>query len=194
MAELYQHKKFNLKAEEEYSHKKFAGAQQMKRKRENIEDKENIIITADLILEKAQREAPLPEPPIKRKQIKPLFRPWEIESSKDNNKINTTPVSNILNPITPNILPYHPNMVRHHNSANKPRTEKEQERRNRNTLACLLNRRRKQQEQQMLQQQYILHQQQHVAMMEQSLRSALYLRHLQQLAWQRQQQLFVFGQ
>ncbi|XP_073821191.1 uncharacterized protein isoform X2 [Musca autumnalis] len=204
MAELYQHKKFNTMSGD-YAHKKFAGALPKKRKREDtedkeninptMEDKENVVITANMILEKAKREMATAEPPIKRKQVKPLFRPWEIETKKNNvNTKPTIPTSTILNPISVNILPYHPNMVRHHpTNANKQRSEKEQERRNRNTVACLLNRRRKQQEQQILQQHYVLQQQQQAAMMEQSVRSALYLRHLQQLAWQRQQQLFVFG-
>uniref|UniRef100_A0A1I8PBA0 Uncharacterized protein n=1 Tax=Stomoxys calcitrans TaxID=35570 RepID=A0A1I8PBA0_STOCA len=186
----YQHKKFQFKVEE-YKHKKF-GAHLKKRTFGIMEDKENQMTVENIL--KTAHQCSSQEPPAKRKPAKSLFRPWEnkeeikaLQSTKE--KAVPSPV---LSEIPSNVLNYNPNMVRQY--AVKPRSEKEQLRRNRNTLACLINRRNQQAEQQMLQQQYLTYQQQHAAMMEQSVRAALYLRHLQELALQRQQQLFVFGQ
>ncbi|XP_075154191.1 protein Mabiki-like [Haematobia irritans] len=190
----YQHKKFQMKAQE-YSHKKF-GAHMKKRKLSDMEDKENIV-TAQSILENAQKEKATDYQEPKRKQMKSLFRPWEdkqetINIQNNSKKSAISPSYSVLTDIPSNVLTYHPNMVRQHNT--KPRTAKDQQRRNRNTVACLMSRRKKQIEEMVMQQQYVAYQQQQAAVMEQSLRAAMYLRHLQQMALQRQHQLFVFGQ
>uniref|UniRef100_A0A1I8PX34 Uncharacterized protein n=1 Tax=Stomoxys calcitrans TaxID=35570 RepID=A0A1I8PX34_STOCA len=186
----YQHKKFQFKAED-YKHKKF-GVRMKKRTYKAMEDKENQMTIENIL--KTALQCDSQEPPAKRKPTKPLFRPWEHKNEIRTLKSRTeTAVSSpVLSEIPINVFNYHPNMVRQH--VVKPLSEKEQLRLNRKILVSLTNRRNQQTKQQMLQQQYLTYQQQHVSVMQQSVRAASLLRHLQEMALQRQQQLLVFGQ
>ncbi|XP_061397599.1 UPF0746 protein DDB_G0281095-like [Musca vetustissima] len=181
----YQHKKFNMKNEqEEYQHKKFATS---KRKITEME-KEQETITAESILQQAQKDIITDLPQIKRKQIKPLFRPWEDkdEECNANKRPKSCPPTEVAISNTTNVLPQPSNLKRR-----------------RNTVGALMKRRQQQEQnalQWMRQQQYIAYQQQqqqyHSVIMEQSMRNSTYLQYLQLLAQQQrqQQQLFVFGQ
>ncbi|KAI8121139.1 hypothetical protein FF38_02534 [Lucilia cuprina] len=172
---VYQHKKFAAKAED-YTHKKF-GKHTNKRKHDELDEKENVSpITAQTILDlKAQEVNQMEKPLPKWKQTKALFRPWLEESDKKKEHTSTP-----LNATNNNILP------QQHNAT------LEQQKRRRNHLDH-----RNHQQQQLAQQlrlqqlqQYNVYQYYQAAVMQQN----LYLRHLQQLALQRQGQLFVFGQ
>ncbi|XP_061397595.1 transcriptional regulator ovo-like [Musca vetustissima] len=178
----YQHKKFAKKTEEEYQHKKFATS---KRKFNEIE-KEEVTITAEDILQQAQKEMSTDLPQIKRKQTKPLFRPWEDKEESEGPTTTKRPKSCPPTEEVPSIMTQQSNL--------KLR---------RNTVGAIMRRRQQHHQQQavqwMRQQQYIAYQQeQHyqAAIMEQSMRNSSYLAYLQQLALQQrqQQQLFVFGQ
>lgn len=178
--ENYQHKKFNLRIQE-YQHKKFAST---KRKFNEIEKEEEVTLTADIILQQAQKDMTTELPQIKRKQTKPLFRPWEDKEGKSPAKRpSSCPPSEVVSTHTSNML-----------------AQESNPKRRRNTVGALMKRRQQQQqaEQRMRHQQYIAyHQQQqyNAAIMEQSMRNSIYLTYLQQLTRQQiqQQQLFVFG-
>ncbi|XP_005175193.1 putative transcriptional regulator cudA [Musca domestica] len=173
----YQHKKFSVKTEE-YQHKKFDST---KRKLNEIE-KEELTITADFILQQAQKEKNTDLPQIKRKQTKALFRPWEDKEGSNINNVTKRPHSCPPTEVAP---------------------QESNSKRRRNTGSALMRRRQQlkqqQAEQWLRQQQYIAyHQQQqqyNAAVMEQTMRNSVYLAYLQQLAQQQrqQQQLFVFG-
>ncbi|ALC38397.1 CG16813 [Drosophila busckii] len=110
------------------------------------------------------------QPPAKRG----FFRPW-LDEPQPARKSNTN--SNNNNPL--NSITYHANMVR--SQTPKQRSPKEQQRRDRNTLACLLSRRARQAKQLALEQQYQQFRQQHEANLQQQIRLSLYyVRFLQQ--------------
>uniref|UniRef100_A0A1I8N731 Uncharacterized protein n=1 Tax=Musca domestica TaxID=7370 RepID=A0A1I8N731_MUSDO len=175
----YQHKKFNVRTQE-YHHKKFTS---IKRKFDEIE-KEEITLTADIILQQANKDITTELPQIKRKQTKPLFRPWEDKEEKSPVKRpSSCPPTEMVSSKTSNMLAQDSNPKRR-----------------RNTVGALMRRRQQQQqaEQRMRHQQYIAYQQQqqyNAAVMEQSMRNSVYLAYLQLARQQQsqQQQLFVFG-
>ncbi|XP_005181616.1 uncharacterized protein LOC101887569 [Musca domestica] len=152
-----------------------------------MENKENII-TADLLLQQGLRNisTEVQQPPCKRRQTKALFRPWEenVQTSKINSKLQEKKSK---------VLQAQQNIrnISNQNASNL-RFILEQPKYNPYNLITSAN---NQMEQQYLQQFYMAQQQQQYAIwMEQAYRTNLYLRHLQQIALQRQQQqLFVFG-
>ncbi|XP_022220188.1 protein Mabiki [Drosophila obscura] len=81
-----------------------------------------------------------------------------------------------------NICKYHGNMVR--KFPKKERTPKDQERRNKNTIACRMSRRVKKLEHLAIEEQYNEFSSQHLKIAEQSMRACVYLNHLQQLVQQ----------
>ncbi|XP_017154857.1 protein Mabiki [Drosophila miranda] len=81
-----------------------------------------------------------------------------------------------------NICKYHGNMVR--KFPKKERTPKDQERRNKNTIACRMSRRVKKLEHLAIEEQYNEFSSQHLKIAEQSMRACVYLNHLQQLVRQ----------
>lgn len=121
-ANSYEHKKFDLKTHE-YKHKKF-GVLSNKRKYE--EEKENLQhITAQLtILERGANETQQQLSPAKRRQTKPLFRPWLEQHEK---KPATTITPKVLAALNTNVLA--------HQQANKKLSELKQQRCKSNNLA-----------------------------------------------------------
>ncbi|XP_017856781.1 PREDICTED: protein Mabiki [Drosophila arizonae] len=154
-----------------YVHKKFAAH---KRKRD-----------VDQILEQNKENITLEAPPCKRRQTKGFFRPW-LDSEQNIEAASTTQTATGFaqqKPSTPAALAgtYHANMVRR-SQTSRQRSPKEQQRRDRNTLACLLSRRAKQAQDAHLSQQYEQYRAQQVAIMEQQVRFGLYYRQLLQQA------------
>ncbi|KAH8282281.1 hypothetical protein KR054_006704 [Drosophila jambulina] len=155
-----------------YAHKKFAVS---KRKRDSDQDdKENI-------LQHTTTEQPI----IKRRQVQGFFRPW-LDNEQNQSQGATSPVPPTKsNGTAPAVSQYHANMVRH-SHAKRQRSPKEQQRRDRNTLACLLSRRAKQAQEEQMCQQYEQYRRHHAAMLEQQVRLSLYYRQiLQQAVFQR---------
>nr|XP_016998463.2 protein Mabiki [Drosophila takahashii] len=83
------------------------------------------------------------------------------------------------------IFKYHVNMVR--KFPKKERTPKDQERRNKNTIACRMSRRKKKFDDLQIEQQYRECSSEHLKIAEQSLRARVYLNHLKQLVKQEEQ-------
>ncbi|XP_030562046.1 uncharacterized protein LOC115763566 [Drosophila novamexicana] len=141
-----------------YAHKKFSA---LKRKRSQDEETDDVIFVM--------------EHPAKR----PFFRPWLDEPRA---AITTGPEeSRPPRRPTPTTVTttYHANMVRSH--APRLRSPKAQQRRDRNTLACLLSRRARQANQVAMEQQYEHYRVQHEANLEHQIRLSLYyVRFLQQ--------------
>ncbi|XP_065356481.1 uncharacterized protein LOC135950885 [Calliphora vicina] len=184
-ANSYEHKKFDLKTQQ-YKHKKF-GVLSNKRKYYE-EEKENLQpITAQTILDRGAKETQQQLLPAKRRQTKPLFRPW-LEEAEMKPACRTT--SKVLTPLNTNILSHHQGP--HKNT--KKLSESKQQRRKRNNLASPSNQSNKLEEQLFYQQQYAAYQQYQALVIQQNIKTALYLKHLHQLNLQRQGQLFVFGQ
>ncbi|KAH8329471.1 hypothetical protein KR074_011434 [Drosophila pseudoananassae] len=159
-----------------YAHKKFAV---IKRKREDIEDeKENLYQETGHHL------------PIKRRQTQGFFRPWldnEQTQKEQSSQVAPKPSQSFCpaRASTPAVSQYHANMVRR-SQTSRQRSPKEQQRRDRNTLACLLSRRAKQAQEERMAQQYEQFRSQHAAMLEQQVRLSLYYRQvLQQAVFQR---------
>ncbi|EDW46005.1 protein Mabiki [Drosophila sechellia] len=80
------------------------------------------------------------------------------------------------------IFKYHVNMVR--KFPKKERSPKDQERRNKNTIACRMSRRKKKFDDLQIEQQYKECSDEHLKIAEQSLRARVYLNHLKQLVKQ----------
>ncbi|XP_023177598.1 protein Mabiki [Drosophila hydei] len=154
-----------------YVHKKFAAH---KRKRD-----------VDLILEQNKENTTLDPPPCKRRQTKGFFRPWLDNEQNIDAAASSQPAAGCTQqkPSAPPALAgtYHANMVRRCQTP-RQRSPKEQQRRDRNTLACLLSRRAKQAQDVRLSQQYEQYRAQQVAIMEQQVRFSLYYRQLLQQA------------
>lgn len=140
-----------------YAHKKFSA---LKRKRSQDEETDDDVVF-------------IMELPAKRR----FFRPWLDEPRA---AITSTTEQPPRRP-SPNTVAttYHANMVRSHTP--RLRSPKAQQRRDRNTLACLLSRRARQAKQLAIEQQYEQYRQQHEANLEQQVRLSLYyVRFLQQ--------------
>lgn len=156
-------------------------ATQNKRKFNEMETQ----ITDDLMLQNGIMNLSIhggQQPPCKRKQSSALFRPWE-------DKVKT---SNAFQEKKPKVQQKIRNLSNQNDS--NLRFILEQPKYNPYTQTPPAN---LQTEQQLLQQYYMAQkqQQQYALWMEQSYRSNLYLRHLQQsVVRSQQQQLFVFGQ
>ncbi|KAH8412624.1 hypothetical protein KR009_003910 [Drosophila setifemur] len=145
-----------------YAHKKFAVS---KRKRAELEqDKENI----------TQQEE---QQPSKRQQTQGFFRPWLANEQNQESQ----PQEAVKSSGPAQVSQYHANMVRR-NQPQRQRSLKEQQRRDRNTLACLLSRRAKQAHEERMGQQYEQYRAQHAAMLEQQVRLSLYYREILQRA------------
>ncbi|TDG45649.1 hypothetical protein AWZ03_007924 [Drosophila navojoa] len=143
----------------DYAHKKFSA---LKRKRSQDEETDDDVVF-------------IMELPAKRR----FFRPW-----LDEPRATVTSATAVEQPPrrpSPNAVAttYHANMVRSHTP--RLRSPKAQQRRDRNTLACLLSRRARQAKQLAMEQQYEQFRQQHEANLEQQVRLSLYyVRFLQQ--------------
>ncbi|EDW12304.1 uncharacterized protein Dmoj_GI17610 [Drosophila mojavensis] len=143
----------------DYAHKKFSA---LKRKRSQDEETDDDVVF-------------IMELPAKRR----FFRPW-----LDEPRATITSATAVEQPPrrpSPNTVAttYHANMVRSHTP--RLRSPKAQQRRDRNTLACLLSRRARQAKQLAMEQQYEQYRQQHEANLEQQVRLSLYyVRFLQQ--------------
>ncbi|XP_037708217.1 protein Mabiki [Drosophila subpulchrella] len=90
--------------------------------------------------------------------------------------------SPIITEAIQDIFKYHVNMVR--KFPKKERTPKDQERRNKNTIACRMSRRKKKFDDLQIEQQYKECSSEHLKIAEQSLRARVYLNHLKQLVKQ----------
>ncbi|XP_016961801.1 protein Mabiki [Drosophila biarmipes] len=90
--------------------------------------------------------------------------------------------SPIITEAIQDIFKYHVNMVR--KFPKKERTPKDQERRNKNTIACRMSRRKKKFDDLQVEQQYKECSLEHLKIAEQSLRARVYLNHLKQLVKQ----------
>ncbi|EDV94053.1 uncharacterized protein LOC6570753 [Drosophila grimshawi] len=150
-----------------YAHKKFSA---LKRKRSQDEESEDVVFVMEL--------------PAKRR----FFRPWLDEPKSTTNSSAATTVTAVTSvnqqpprkpsPITV-ATTYHANMVRSH--APRLRSPKAQQRRDRNTLACLLSRRARQVRQVAMEEQCEQYRLQHEANLQQQIRLSLYyVRFLQQ--------------
>lgn len=126
--------------------------------------------------------APPQAPPSKRHQVNGIFRPWlENEQSVDGNSRPPSAGPATMAPVST----YHANMVRR-SQTTRQRSPKEQQRRDRNTLACLLSRRARQAQEAQMAQQYELYCAQQAAVLEQQVRFGIYYRQLlQQAVFQR---------
>lgn len=142
-----------------YEHKKFTA---LKRKRGQDEAEDDVVFVMEL--------------PAKR----PLFRPWLDESPTAAAAVaSTEQLPRKPTHIAPLTTTYHANMVRTHRP--RLRSPKAQQRRDRNTLACLLSRRARQAQEVVMEQQYKQFKQQHEADLQQQIRLSLYyVRFLQQ--------------
>lgn len=176
----YQENTFNLNTEE-YS-ENILNSRNMKRKHEVMEYNDNII-TSQSILEKAPKDKQHEQPLAKRRQTTALFRPWEDkkESIGKNNQSNAKSILQVPKRISSDQV-----QTKNHPCGypTDPCSDNEELRRQRNISDYLIYCRNKQAEQIMLQQQYFTYQHQ---------QAQAYMRYLQQLAYHRQQQLFVFG-
>ncbi|KAH8274026.1 hypothetical protein KR044_008591 [Drosophila immigrans] len=149
-----------------YLHKKFTS---QKRKRD-----------VDMILEQNKEYFTQETPVSKRRQLNGFFRPWldneqNLETSATSiQKPSPTPISTASST-------YHANMVRHTQTP-RQRSPREQQRRDRNTLACLLSRRARQAQDAHMALQYEQYRAQQAAIMEQQVRFSLYYRQLLQQA------------
>ncbi|KAH8402970.1 hypothetical protein KR222_001711 [Zaprionus bogoriensis] len=157
----------------DYVHKKFEAAHKRKH---NMDD----------ILERnKENSAEQPAPPSKRRQVDGIFRPWmDNEQSTEVSSNSNTTTSKQLACAAPAAQPpstYHANMVRRSQST-RQRSPKEQQRRDRNTLACLRSRRARQAQDALLAYQYEQYCAQQAAVMEQQIRFGLYYRQLLQQA------------
>jgi len=90
--------------------------------------------------------------------------------------------SPIITEAIQDIFKYHVNMVR--KFPKKDRSPKDQERRNKNTIACRMSRRKKKFDDLQIEQQYKECSDEHLKIAEQSLRARVYLNHLKQLVKQ----------
>ncbi|XP_017047765.1 protein Mabiki [Drosophila ficusphila] len=90
--------------------------------------------------------------------------------------------SPIITEAIQDIFKYHVNMVR--KFPKKERSPKDQERRNKNTIACRMSRRKKKFDDLQIEQQYKECSMEHLKIAEQSLRAKVYLNHLKQLVKQ----------
>lgn len=154
----------------EYVHKKFVAH----KRKHNMDD----------ILEvNKENSAPTQQaPPSKRHQVNGIFRPW-LENEQQNLEVSK-PATSPAVPMVP-ASTYHANMVRRSQTP-RQRSPKEQQRRDRNTLACLLSRRARQAQEAHMAQQYELYCAQQAAMLEQQVRFGIYYRQLlQQAVFQR---------
>lgn len=150
-----------------YLHKKFTS---QKRKRD-----------VDLILEQSKENISQEAPISKRRQLKGFFRPWldneqsidEVANTNASPKSSSTPI--------PPASTYHANMVRHCQTS-RQRSPREQQRRDRNTLACLMSRRARQAQDTHMALQYEQYRAQQAAILEQQVRFSLYYRQLLQQA------------
>lgn len=154
----------------EYVHKKFVAHKRKHNMDEILEvNKEN----------SAEHVAPQ-APPSKRHQMNGIFRPW-LENV-ENLEVPSKPAPSV--PAAP-ASTYHANMVRR-SQTQRQRSPKEQQRRDRNTLACLLSRRARQAQEAHMAQQYELYCAQQAAVLEQQVRFGIYYRQLlQQAVFQR---------
>ncbi|KAH8403282.1 hypothetical protein KR222_009689, partial [Zaprionus bogoriensis] len=99
------------------------------------------------------------------------------ESASSSHSLPTTAISPEA---LRDICKYHGNMVR--KFPKKERTPKDQERRNKNTIACRMSRRVKKLEHLAIEEQYKEYTSQHLKIVEQSMRATAYFNHLNQLA------------
>ncbi|KAH8274035.1 hypothetical protein KR044_008592 [Drosophila immigrans] len=139
-----------------YAHKKFT---LLKRKRDEDEsgDSDDVIFVSEL--------------PVSKRRF---FRPWLDEPQATSPEL--PPQKTAPNTAT---ATYHANMVR--SQRPRLRSPKAQQRRDRNTLACLLSRRARVAKEVAMEQQYKLYKQQHDVNLEQQIRLSLYyVRALQQ--------------
>ncbi|XP_052852224.1 protein Mabiki [Drosophila gunungcola] len=90
--------------------------------------------------------------------------------------------SPIITEALQDIFKYHVNMVR--KFPKKERSPKDQERRNKNTIACRMSRRKKKFDDLQIEQQYKECSSEHLKIAEQSLRARVYLNHLKELVKQ----------
>lgn len=154
----------------EYVHKKFVAHKRKHNMDEILEvNKENSAPTQQA-------------PPSKRHQVNGIFRPW-LENEQQNLEVSKPATSPAI-PMVP-ASTYHANMVRRSQTP-RQRSPKEQQRRDRNTLACLLSRRARQAQEAHMAQQYELYCAQQAAILEQQVRFGIYYRQLlQQAVFQR---------
>ncbi|KAL7741967.1 hypothetical protein ACLKA6_012173 [Drosophila palustris] len=149
-----------------FLHKKFTS---QKRKRD-----------VDLILEQNKENITQEAPDSKRRQVKGFFRPW-LDNEQNIEGVATTSQKSSATPVPPASSTYHANMVRHSQTP-RQRSPREQQRRDRNTLACLLSRRARQAQDAHLALQYEHYRAQQAAILEQQVRFSLYYRQLLQQA------------
>lgn len=158
----------------EYVHKKFVAHKR----------KHNMDEILEVNKENSTEPAPQQAPPSKRHQVNGIFRPW-LENEQQNLEVASKPAA--TTPAVPMVpaSTYHANMVRR-SQTQRQRSPKEQQRRDRNTLACLLSRRARQAQEAHMAQQYELYCAQQAAILEQQVRFGIYYRQLlQQAVFQR---------
>ncbi|XP_016972297.1 protein Mabiki [Drosophila rhopaloa] len=110
----------------------------------------------------------------------PLPKRRRLGSSSSSVSYNSA--SPIITEAIQDIFKYHVNMVR--KFPKKERSPKDQERRNKNTIACRMSRRKKKFDDLQVEQQYKECSSEHLKIAEQSLRARVYLNHLKELVKQ----------
>ncbi|KAH8378009.1 hypothetical protein KR093_008477 [Drosophila rubida] len=131
---------------------------------------------ADMILAQNKENVTEEAPVSKRRQLTGFFRPW-LDNEQNIEATSTQKHSSTPSPAVGST--YHANMVRQKSRQRSPR---EQQRRDRNTLACLLSRRARQAQDAQLALQYEQYRAQQAVIMEQQVRFGLYYRQLLQQA------------
>ncbi|KAH8412436.1 hypothetical protein KR009_002043 [Drosophila setifemur] len=121
-------------------------------------------------------------------QFLPMPKRRRLASSSESSSVSVSSY-HTLGPINTetiqDIFKYHANMVR--KFPKKERSPKDQERRNKNTVACRMSRRKKKFDDLQIEQQYKEFANEHLKIAEQSLRAKVYLNHLKQLVQQENQ-------
>ncbi|EDW76647.1 uncharacterized protein Dwil_GK14550 [Drosophila willistoni] len=115
------------------------------------------------------------EPRVKRRRLNS-----SICESIESESTTSSTLSTISPATMRDICKYHGNMVR--KFPKKERTPKDQERRDKNTIACRMSRRVKKLEHLAIEEQYKEFTSQHMKIVEQSMRATVYLNYLNQLA------------
>ncbi|EDV58717.1 protein Mabiki [Drosophila erecta] len=112
----------------------------------------------------------------------PLPKRRRLESSSSSVSYHSASQITSIPEAIQDIFKYHVNMVR--KFPKKERSPKDQERRNKNTIACRMSRRKKKFDDLQIEQQYKECSTEHLKIAEQSLRARVYLNHLKQLVKQ----------
>lgn len=167
----YRHKKFDLRAaRREDKHPELKIKEELlSRSRQEDEEEQDT---------SSQCSSDYSLPSAKRRRLNSTIYDASLESESASSSSQSLP-SSISPEALRDICKYHGNMVR--KFPKKERTPKDQERRNKNTIACRMSRRVKKLEHLAVEEQYKEFTAQHLKIVEQGMRANAYFHHLNQL-------------